>query len=137
MPETPRGYPYPDGGVQPDVPYWLQQLAEAINDDVTALAADTGWVAPTFLGGWSSPTYPVSYRRKGNEVWLRGQAQPGAGGDIFTLPEGFRPTYRITALVSTGTATSANRLAIEPDGRVVAAGSVSTVTLDVVRFLVG
>ncbi len=30
MPTTPAGLPYPEPASAPDVPYWLQQLAEAI-----------------------------------------------------------------------------------------------------------
>lgn len=137
MPDTPRGYPYPAPGTAPDVPYDMQQLAEAIDDDITDLFVDTGWIAPTLLNGWTSSSYPVAYRRKGgNEVWLRGGASPGTGSDIFILPVGFRPAYRVTAIVSTGTSESIKRLAVEPDGRVVVTGTVTAATLDTIRFLV-
>lgn len=33
------GFPYPDGSATPDVPYWLQQLAESVEADVAAVDA--------------------------------------------------------------------------------------------------
>lgn len=35
---TNREYPYPDPDVDPDVPYWMQRLAEALDVDVQTLA---------------------------------------------------------------------------------------------------
>ncbi|MEV7972869.1 hypothetical protein [Cellulomonas sp. NPDC089187] len=47
MPQTTRGYPYPLGGVAPDVPYDMQQLAEAIDLDVT----ETTTALSALIGG--------------------------------------------------------------------------------------
>ena len=54
--------------------------------------ADSGWVAPSFSGGWTNTaSYTCGYRLIGNMVRLRGAITPGSGA-AFTLPAGYFPT---------------------------------------------
>lgn len=65
MPETTNGLPYPPGtGVLPDVPYWLQQLAEFL--DPLVVVEDATGQAPTSGQGWAGGT--VDVRRIGPMV---------------------------------------------------------------------
>ena len=81
-----RDYPYPDGPSAPNnVPYDLQQLAEAVDVDVAALMpliADTGWLALTSLAtGWTAPAGGSAWRvrRVGDQAWLDAYQRNNAG----------------------------------------------------------
>jgi hypothetical protein len=70
---------------------------------------DTGWQAASLQNGWirfNSDYAPVSYRRIGKVVYLRGTAKGGTtnnGVTLFNLPSGFRHPYNLNlAAVSDG-----------------------------------
>jgi len=57
--------------------------------------SDSGWIEPALLNSWANQAgrLTVAYRKKANEVRLRGSLWGGASGSSpFTLPNGFRPT---------------------------------------------
>lgn len=65
MPETTNGLPYPPGtGVLPDVPYWMQQLAEALD----ILAANPEPTFPTPTAAWGEGY--VRVKRRGVTVMV-------------------------------------------------------------------
>lgn len=101
MHATPRGYPYPTGGDTPDMGYWNQQLAEAVDADLT----DT-WHSLTLTGDWvdqysAVPQYTVrggivflsAYLRPATEAALSALTTAGmTGANIITsLPPQVRP----------------------------------------------
>lgn len=125
MPTTPNNLPYPDGNATPDVPYWLQQLAEALDAHV----ADTGWLDVAFKPGYESfnnTDFPVLVRQVGRVVYLRGLVKNTAGTDLgtaattmFTIPEGLRPPYITYQRTIGSTAAHAGaRLTVLPSGEV-------------------
>lgn len=107
-----------------------------------AALADTGWLDVTFQNGWVNfDARKVQYRRRGNEVWLRGIAKSGTVGAVaaFTLPVGFRPASRV--VVDNYFASPCNGgfavIGVSGDGTVrVEGGSNVWVAFDSVRFLI-
>lgn len=114
MPNTlNRGYPYPGPTSPNNVPYDLQQLAEAVDEDMTTaltLTAGTityltGWRAPTVSGGAGIGVYaPMVLSKNNGIVTLRAGAIENSvtttlGGfgqsNGFTVPVGFRPVQRV------------------------------------------
>lgn len=101
MATTTRGYRYPASTDAPNVPLDLQRLAEDVDDDVSALHADTGWVTPTIDAAWD--TYStIECRNVGGVVHLRGYVRPDSGAvsagltaGIATLPAGSRPDAQV------------------------------------------
>jgi hypothetical protein len=86
------------------------------------LAAPEAWITPALAQGghYAAPYGPVQYRkRRDGTVEMRGLWVPGAGGVIFTLPVGYRPTGGIELLFI---GSSANAFA---EIRVATAGTVS------------
>lgn len=47
MPATPNGLPYPDLNATPDVPYWLQQLADAVEARINKAIRGTTFNSPS------------------------------------------------------------------------------------------
>lgn len=112
-----RGYPYPPGGVEPNVPYWLGELAEAVDADVAALTADTGWIDLQLAPPFVTSGFGARYRRKAGVVFLQAVTDPaafGASATLATLPEGFRPVY-LWSVQSTHS-TGPREVLVNPDG---------------------
>ena len=100
-----RHYPLPPGGVQPNVPYWMKELGDAIDQDITALTADTGWIDMVLTNGWVPDGMGCRYRRKAGVVYFQAVTRPNtfAPGTEFTrLPVGFVPKY-LVSVTSTNT----------------------------------
>lgn len=104
-----RLYPYPSPNDDPDVPYWLQRLAEAIDGDVDfindALNADTGWITATLAAGFTHNTSSgwtgVKYRKVRNVVFLTGAVAASSwvdGVTVLTLPGAYRPSVKIAGM---------------------------------------
>lgn len=102
-----RGWPLPDGTSTPDVPYWMQQLGQAIDDDL----ADSGWVNISVAAGVAGQAgAPPQVRKIGDQVFARwGWANTGlttANTEtvVGTVPSGFRPprTCYLNIVGSTG-----------------------------------
>lgn len=91
-----------------------------------AQAPDTGWIAPTLVGGWSnygSGYVPARYRRLNGIVYAQGLVRFGSG-TIFTLPVGFRPAFNMLTTGIEGTNTVC-RTDFNANGTVVAAAGAS------------
>lgn len=101
-----RNYPYPDVSVVPDVPYDMQQLADAIDADVQGVAddiaplLDNDWTALTLAGAWDAYVLGGGYyngaraRKVGPVIQVNGMIKSGSG-TITTLPWDLRPTHSI------------------------------------------
>lgn len=89
--------------------FYIEDVGPIINAPVQALT--TPWIGVTFSGGWvqypDAQFAPVSYRKIGDIVFLRGLTSGGSPSlPIFTLPAGFRSPYVLhVSLVSNATAT--------------------------------
>ena len=79
------------------------------------------WTVPTLVNGWvnyGGGFSPVGYCKGGpGFVHLRGLIANGTAGTIFTLPPGFRPTYR--QLLATISSSALARVDIYADGTVI------------------
>ena len=134
MPQTSRGYPYPTLSDPPNTSLHLQQLAQALNGDVGALAAlveqlrtttnvTTGAVAAS---GWTVASLDADVVA-GRSVYLsltfRGPAlTPGSNGNIgdttiATLPATIRPRQLAQFVYGDGQAHGEGL--INPDGTIV------------------
>lgn len=129
MPETPNGLPYPPGtGVPPDVPYWMQQLAEALDPSV----ADTNWQSLTWGSGWIDHAgRPPFVRRVGRLVMLRGQGAGTTGTPMVTLGVGYRPAASF--IIPCASATY-SYLTVSPSGTVTPSAGSSWWSLASVQF---
>ncbi|KAF0258775.1 hypothetical protein DOU02_06740 [Clavibacter michiganensis subsp. michiganensis] len=91
-----RKYPFPTDADEADVPDDLAKLAEAVDRDVAALTADTGWIDIN-PGNWSPTTDGARYRRKAGVVYIDLNYFPANYPDdallAALLPAGFRPKY--------------------------------------------
>jgi hypothetical protein len=92
----------------------------------TALEADTGWIAPTLLNGWTiygDATFgnAAFYRRFRGVVYLRGllESVSATNPQAFTLPAGFQPAT-ITLLFATLNSAAIGRWDVQASGAVVA-----------------
>lgn len=123
MPSTPGGIEYPDGTDVPDVPFWLQKMAEAVD----VVAGDTGWIDVEFQTGYQSWTgEPVQVRRVGKTVQMRGLVRgtgtsapnlPAGNTFMFSVPEGFAPASTIyTDVTGSSISTSQGRLILSASG---------------------
>lgn len=130
MATTPRGYPIFTGAMPPAGPVQMQQLAEAIDADLSATVFDTGWMtlgapgAPILAPGWArfSTTYgPPSVRKRATRVSSGGLLISTAATStqqlICTLPVGWRPTYRERFATVAGSGLGV--IEVHPDGRMV------------------
>lgn len=83
---------------------------------------DTGWLAPTFLNGWSShsSSHEVQYRRRGDWVHIRGLGVSGTAEEVFNLPSGYRPHKDLW--FGTSASSGAERMAVRSSGDVQAYG---------------
>ncbi len=125
MATTTRGYPLFTGGQAPAIPTHLQQLSEAIDADMGAVATPGGWTTATLVNSWVPSTgYAVPrHRIDRGTVEVQGRVTGGASGtEILVLPPGRRPTLSSTEplIFVTDNTTGTARVAIWPDGRVVA-----------------
>lgn len=92
---TPNGLPYPDGDSTPNVPFWIQDLAEAVDPFV----GDTDWQVLELNSPYvRQGSVDVTYRRRGGLVFIRWGISPTgipvgttATLTIAEIPEGFRP----------------------------------------------
>jgi len=85
---------------------WNGRILSVDEDDSIRKWNGAGWdlvwvpeatqTVTTFGTGWSATVgFPVTVRRVGAHVWLRGsvtRASGGSGGDVLTIPAGFRKT---------------------------------------------
>lgn len=124
MPETPLyGLPYPPAvGVAPDVPYYLQQLAEAVE---AVLSDDTGWMVIPIGAGFSalSASEPPQIRRRGDTVYFQGGWAPGgftanANHDVGTIPVGYRPTQNLIIPAGSSAGNVTSQAFVRSDGQV-------------------
>jgi len=92
-----RGYPYPQPTADPDVPYWLQRLAEDVDTDVHPLAQQLARLPYKVASGTSTISI--------------GSAVASATLTV-TLPAGFTATPAVTATMATATAGRASLLNI-------------------------
>jgi hypothetical protein len=124
MPETDkRNYPYPPGGVEPDVPYWMQQLAEAVDADIADLTFDTDWIDLPITGAWVVSPGGARYRRKSNVVYMQVQLNARTWPEntsVAILPPGFRPKYRQNYVSQFGLWGESHNVQIESDGVITA-----------------
>lgn len=132
MPTTPkRAYPFPAGNVTPNVPYWLQQIAVAVENDVADLTFDTGWMDLPLAAGWAATEWGARYRRKSNVVYFQVSLRPRswtAGQIIATMPAGYRPIYR-TYFSSSYDGGVANEIQLNSNGQltVIKAGNTGVI----------
>ena len=118
MPSTPNGIPYPAGSDTPDVPYWNQQLAEAVDPYI----GDTGWQEIPLAAGIVAGSRAPSYRRRGGVVYLQGYFEaaniPAATDtDVGTLPAFMRPDSNLAFACASSTSDNAgHRLRIYSNG---------------------
>lgn len=148
MATTTRGYPIYTGGMVPAGPAQMQQLAESIDADVTAVVAarvavtgalngrlnvlenDPAQNLPT-LGGWSTVTdyEPGRVQIRGKFVEHRPTllarsatlaVAPGVPVTFAQLPVGYRPAQIVTAAGTIGVAGVLGAAVIQvwPDGAV-------------------
>lgn len=125
MATTTRGYPLFTGGQAPAIPTHLQQLAESIDADMGTVATPGAWTTATLINSWvpSSGYAAPRHRIDRGEVEVQGRVTGGANGtDIMILPVGRRPTLSSTEplIFVTDNTTATARIAIYPDGRVMA-----------------
>lgn len=103
MPTTPRGYPIFTGSMPPAGPVQMQQLAEAIDADVTAVTSATEWSAEgvQWLNGFGpaiavSGWQPFAYRRWGKFVSISGTVTRATAWTANTaalmMPAALRPS---------------------------------------------
>lgn len=112
----------------------LARLWEKIKNYVNSVtgSSDSGWIkAPT--SGYASKfnfydndeeANAVKYRKIGNVVEIIGTLHPattaimasGAEHDLFTLPEGFRPSHRSVVAIMQGSARAIFMARALPDG---------------------
>lgn len=124
MANTPRGYPIFTGLMPVAAPVQMQQLAETIDTDMTAVATPGAWTTANLLGAWvASSGYPAPRHRLDRGV-VEGQGRVTggvSGAEILVLPPGRRPTLSATEplIFTVDNSTGQARLAIYPDGRVV------------------
>jgi hypothetical protein len=104
---------------------FFRHLPTTSQADVTAnfeQLEDSGWQLPTLENGWKQDTqvtHTVGYRRKANEVRLRGRLKEGENGKAaFRLPGGFQPPQRFYQAVLQGGLIMGS-VVIEPNGEVV------------------
>jgi hypothetical protein len=85
---------------------WSGRILSVDEDDSVRKWNGAGWdtiwlpeaesTVTTFGTGWSATAgFAVEVRRVGTHVWLRGtvtRASGGSGGDVLTIPAGFRKT---------------------------------------------
>ena len=77
---------------------WGWPITDAVNANSTDIAAlkaataVTAWVNCTMQNGWVAYSVAPAYRKVGDIVYLRGNANGGTKNTVvFTLPVGFRP----------------------------------------------
>ena len=104
----------------------LQLQINSISEDLNAIKTDdTGWIEAKLNRNFTNhdSLYKTEYRLKHGEVTIRGavtnktKINKGNVTEIFTLPEGFRPT-RVAYCVSQGRDMNRWLLSVEEDGRV-------------------
>jgi hypothetical protein len=92
-----RGYPFPTVADETDVPNDMEQLAEAVDRDVTELTYDTGWMDVEFVNNFVAGFEGARYRRKADVVYVQIMAIRDAAWPtetvLFRTPEGMRPKY--------------------------------------------
>lgn len=115
-----RALPYPTAGDADNVPYDLQQLAEAI--DATLGPEDTGWVTiTTFSAGMTAGTPAPQVRVKNKTLYCRGAVNgttpAGATTPVCTFPAGFRPPVnRTLPLLATNSSATVGRTLLTSAG---------------------
>lgn len=78
---------------------WGWPVTDAVNANTADLAAlkPGAWIQATMQNGWTHfAGQPISYRKVGDVVSIRGRASGSATWvAIFTLPVGYRPPYDV------------------------------------------
>jgi len=100
---------------------------------VAVLEADTDWITPTLLNGWTAAGgYKVGYRKLRGVVYSRGQVTGGTGQSIFILPSGFRLAETMRLFVRSASSASVSiGMQVFPDGTVQADGAYSGISPNV------
>lgn len=119
MATTPNGIPYPLPTDVPDVPYWMQLLAERLDE----IAGDSGWVTVTLNSGFTmNASFPMQVRRWAGRVYVRGgilQTGTVTGENaIANLPSGFFPSRDAFASSWTSVAAASGQFRFNQDGTV-------------------
>lgn len=102
-----RNYPYPGVSTVPDVPYDVQQLADAVDADVQGIVDDTA----TSFGA-----LPLV---QGGVVSITVTSGTSSGATVVTFPTGFPapPAVVLTYGATAGPASSSRKLQPRVDGR--------------------
>lgn len=105
MPSTANGLPYPDNAATPDVPYWLQQLADAVEARIrkpfyaalyNTSGSDANGTRTIVHGAGFTPTSAVATSTGGHQVAVV------AGSFTAT-------TLQVTLLTAAGAAYTGNQ----------------------------
>lgn len=115
---TDNSLPYPASTDSPDVPYHLQQLAEAIETMMSP-----GWVSCTVNSPYGLSGTPA-VRRIGSRVYMRyGIDNTGLSAStnytsVITLPAGYAPDVNRYVLVASSAPGREGRSVIGSDGEI-------------------
>lgn len=127
---VPLGFPYPVAGDRLDTTLTttIAQLAEALDDYLTSLAA-VAPTAPAALALGAGFTGSIQYARRAGMVTVRIAISAASWPDAYNLasaalPAGFRPVFPIYGV---GSSAGASRgFLIDTDGTIKAAGAGTT-----------
>jgi hypothetical protein len=114
-----RKYPYPLPSDEADVPNDMQKLATAVDNDISNLMMDTGWIDVN-PGNYATTSDGARYRKKAGVVEINLNFMPANYPDdglLFVLPVGFRPKY--LKIAQSRYAGVNAEIAIQPGGRVI------------------
>lgn len=161
MPETPEyDWPYPIAGQADNVPYVMQQLAEAIEATVHGIETDNnsdhagllsqinalepaGWVAIPAASGYTSSA--ECRIEQGDVVRLKGSIAKNSGNlvratTVGTIPSGKRPASlkRAAGAITAGTTTpNTTSVWIATDGTIQLGGDATTLASGTTIYLDG
>lgn len=107
----------------------------------SAKLGDSGWINVTFQNGWTNGASPVSYRKIGDIVFLRGQPTKGTldGTVIATLPVGYRAAVQ-RIWTCPGSSLNYGKIVVNADGSFAMAAlpaGGSYLGLDAVNYPIG
>jgi hypothetical protein len=127
MEQTPgRNYPYPTVADEADVPNNLEQLALALDRDISLLTYDTGWIDVDFVNNFTSGFEGSRMRRKADVVYYQVMAiSPGGTAAwasetvLFRFPPGMRPGKTHWAIANNEGLTVEVRLMSNGDARAI------------------
>lgn len=97
MGSTPNGLPYPDLGVAPDVPYWMQQLAEAVEARISDKVFVKEYTTGVPVSGYVTVTHTAGFTPKAVFAQLKTPAC-----DIATVDNLTSTTFRVLLVNASG-----------------------------------